>query len=28
MLFNVLKVKEGVDIEDVEMGLGEMCNVV
>jgi len=28
MLFNFLKVKEGVDLEDVEMALGEMCNVV
>ncbi|MCW9013883.1 MAG: hypothetical protein OQL06_08875 [Gammaproteobacteria bacterium] len=28
MLFNVVKLKEGVTIEDVEMELGEMCNVV
>ena len=28
MLFNVLKVKDGVKIEDVELALGEMCNVV
>lgn len=28
MLFNVVDLKEGVSIEDVEMILGEMCNVV
>ena len=28
MLYNVVKLKEGVKIEDVEMILGEMCNVV
>lgn len=28
MLFNVVDLKEGVTIEDVEMVLGEMCNVV
>ncbi len=28
MLYNVLKVKEGVKVEDVELALGEMCNVV
>ena len=28
MLFNVVDLKEGVSIEDVEMVLGEMCNVV
>jgi len=28
MLFNVVKLKEGVTIDDVEMVLGEMCNVV
>ena len=28
MLFNKVKLKEGVTIEDVEMALGEMCNVV
>jgi hypothetical protein len=28
MLFNVVKLKEGVKIEDVELALGEMCNVV
>lgn len=28
MLFNVLKLKEGVSPEDVELALGEMCNVV
>jgi len=28
MLFNVIKLKEGVTIDDVEMALGEMCNVV
>jgi len=28
MLFNVVKLKEGVSIEDVELELGEMCNVV
>jgi hypothetical protein len=28
MLFNVVKLKEGVTTEDVELALGEMCNVV
>jgi hypothetical protein len=28
MLFNVLKLKEGVSPEDVELALGEMCNLV
>lgn len=28
MLFNVVKLKPGVTVEDVEMELGEMCNVV
>lgn len=28
MLFNVIDLKEGVSIEDVELLLGEMCNVV
>lgn len=28
MLYNVVKLKEGVTVEDVEMTLGEMCNVV
>lgn len=28
MLFNVVKLKDGVTIEDVELALGEMCNVV
>ena len=28
MLFNVIKLKEGVTIEDVELTMGEMCNVV
>jgi hypothetical protein len=28
MLFNVVKLKEGVEISDVELALGEMCNVV
>lgn len=28
MLFNVVKLKDGVTIEDIEMLLGEMCNVV
>ncbi len=28
MLFNVVDLKEGVTIEDVELVLGEMCNVV
>ncbi len=28
MLFNTLKVKPGVNFEDVELALGEMCNVV
>jgi len=28
MLFNVVNLKEGVTIEDVELALGEMCNVV
>jgi len=28
MLFNTVKLKRGVDMDDVEMALGEMCNVV
>ncbi len=28
MLFNVVKLKPGVSMEDVELTLGEMCNVV
>ena len=28
MLFNTLKVKVGVSFDDVELALGEMCNVV
>lgn len=28
MLFNTLKVKAGVGFDDVELALGEMCNVV
>lgn len=28
MLFNVVDLKEGVTIEDIELTLGEMCNVV
>ena len=28
MLFNVVKLKPGVTMEDVELKLGEMCNVV
>ena len=28
MLFNTLKVKPGVQMDDVELALGEMCNVV
>ena len=28
MLFNTLKLKPGVSMEDVELALGEMCNVV
>jgi len=28
MLFNVVKLKEGVTPDDIEMELGEMCNVV
>lgn len=28
MLFNVVKLKEGVELSDVELALGEMCNVV
>jgi hypothetical protein len=28
MLFNVVDLKEGVTVEDVELTLGEMCNVV
>jgi heme-degrading monooxygenase HmoA len=28
MLFNTLKLKSGVEIEEVELALGEMCNVV
>ena len=28
MLFNVVKLKEGVTLADIEMELGEMCNIV
>ena len=28
MLFNVVKLKEGVTMDDVELALGEMCNTV
>lgn len=28
MLFNVVKLKEGVEMSDVELAMGEMCNVV
>lgn len=28
MLYNVIKLKDGVTLEDVELKLGEMCNVV
>ena len=28
MLLNTLKIKPGVEMEDVELALGEMCNVV
>ena len=28
MLFNTIKLKPGVSMDDVEMALGEMCNVV
>lgn len=28
MLFNVVKLKEGVEISDIELALGEMCNTV
>jgi hypothetical protein len=28
MLFNVVKLKEGITVDDVELALGEMCNVV
>lgn len=28
MLFNTVKLKPGVDMEDVEVAIGEMCNVV
>lgn len=28
MLYNVVKLKEGIGTEDVELALGEMCNVV
>jgi len=28
MLFNTVKVKPGVALEDIELALGEMCNVV
>jgi len=28
MLFNVVKLKEGVQMEDVELAMGDMCNVV
>lgn len=28
MLYNLIKLKDGVTVEDVELALGEMCNVV
>jgi hypothetical protein len=28
MLFNTVKLKPGVDMDDVELAIGEMCNVV
>ena len=28
MMFNVVDLKEGVTVEEVELSLGEMCNVV
>jgi hypothetical protein len=28
MLFNVVDLKDGVTVEDVELVLGQMCNVV
>lgn len=28
MLYNVVKLKPGIKVEDVELALGEMCNVV
>lgn len=28
LLFNVVKLKDGVTVEDVELTLGDMCNVV
>ena len=28
MLFNIVKLKSGVDFDDVEMAMGEMCNIV
>ncbi len=28
LLFNVVKLKDGVEVSDVEMQLGEMCNTV
>lgn len=28
MLFNVLKLKQGVVMDDIELAIGEMCNVV
>src|SRR6266496_4393238 len=28
LLFNTLKLKAGVSMEDVELALGEMCNIV
>jgi hypothetical protein len=28
MMFNVVDLKDGVTVEDVELALGEMCNVV
>jgi hypothetical protein len=28
MLFNLIRLKPGTDMDDVEMALGEMCNVV
>ena len=28
MLYNVVKLKEGVTVDDIELALGELCNVV
>jgi hypothetical protein len=28
MLFNTVKLKPGIDVDDVELALGDMCNVV